>query len=180
MICSSWGVDTRSRFRQALTQTKANLGLGEIFINLIGDSPNLTIRAGQSNQIESSRSNFIHCKRTIYSYNPIALKCSRLTVYRYLYRVILCLTYHQHPALLTNCKVIRLQRCYFIRNMYLGIWLSDLIPLDKNASQPHLQQDISPFGYHNAGAIPGSAVSTNSISQIGAYLETHNWQHNQQ
>ena len=33
------------------------------------------------NRIESSRSNFTHCKRTIYSYNPIVLDHSCLIVY---------------------------------------------------------------------------------------------------
>ena len=38
----------------------------------------------------------------------------------------------------------------------------------------------SPFGCHHAGAIPGPAISINYISQIGAHLEPHDQQRNQQ
>ena len=59
-------------------------------------------------------------------------------------------------------------------------WSPDLILLDNNAPRPHLQKGISPFGYHHAGAILRPAVSTNYITQIGAYFGTHNQQPNQQ
>ena len=95
---SSLGVDTRSGFQQASTQTKANPGL-------VGLLPIWSVPArirrfepDSQNRIESSRSNFTHCKRTIYSYNTIALDRSRLIVYRCPYRVSLCLTHHPHPA----------------------------------------------------------------------------------
>ena len=38
----------------------------------------------------------------------------------------------------------------------------------------------SPFGCHHAGVIPGPAISTNYISQIGAHLKPHDQQRNQQ
>ena len=180
MIWSLLGVNTRSGFRQASTQTRANPGFGRTFTNLIGASPNLAIRAWQPNRIESSRSNFTHCKQTIYSYNPIALDHSRLIVYRCPYRVRLCLTHHSHPALLTNCKVIRAQRLYSISTRYLVIWSSDLILPDKNTPWPYLQKGITPFGCHRAGANSGQAVSTNFFLKIGVYLRTHDRQRNQQ
>ena len=45
VIGSALGVDTRSGFQQASTQTKANLGSGETFNNLIGAGSNSAIRA---------------------------------------------------------------------------------------------------------------------------------------
>ena len=152
---SSLGVDIRSKFQQASTQTKANLGFGETFTNLIGASPNLAIRAWQPNQIESNRSNFTHCKRIIYSYNPIALYPSRLIVYRCPYRVSLCLTHHPHPALLSNHKVIRAQRPYSISTRYLGIWLSDVILLNENAPWLYLQKGTFPFWLSSYRRHPG-------------------------
>ena len=54
--------------------------------------------------------------------------------------------------------------------MYLGIWLPDLTPLDKNAPQSYLQKGITPFGHHYAGANSGPAVST-FFSKFARILE---------
>ena len=97
---SSLGVDTRSGFQQASTQTKANPGLVGLLPIWSVPAQIRRFESDSQNRIESSRSNFTHCKRTIYSYNTIALDRSRLIVYRCPYRVSLCLTHHPHPAFL--------------------------------------------------------------------------------
>ena len=157
MIWSFLGEDTRFRFWQASTQTKANLGFGGTFTNLFGASLNLAIWSGQPNQIKSSNSNFTHCKQTIYSYNPIPLDYSRLIVYRCPYRVSLCLTHHPHPALLANCKVIRVQRPYSIRTKYLGIWSNQLTKVE-------YQQDPKIWATHNGLVIANNLEGTTMMN----------------
>ena len=53
------------------------------------------------------------------AYYPISLDCNCLIVNRCPYRVSLCLTHHPHLVFLTNHKVIRAQRLYFISIKYL-------------------------------------------------------------
>jgi len=137
---SALGVDTRSRFRQASTQAKANPGFWWDFYQFdrcqpeSGDS-SLTAKIGLS-----LVGPILHTANELSTLYPIALDRSRLIVYSCPHRASLCLTHHPHPAFLQslgNQGTASLFHWYHVlRNMVVR----PLSRTDKNALQPHLQK----------------------------------------
>ena len=99
---SSLGVDTRSWFRQASTQTKANPGFWWDFYQFdrcqpeSGDS-SLTAKIGLS-----PVGPILHTANELSTLYSITLDRSRLIVYSCPHRASLCLTHHPHPAFLQS------------------------------------------------------------------------------